>query len=138
MRVLIDTCVIIDALQERKEFETLAHIIFLAAANELFFGFLSAKSIVDIYYLMHHYTHSDKDSRDVISRLLAIFEILDTSAIDCKRAIFSNVSDFEDALMIETALRCKIDCIVTRNMQDFKKSPLDIYSPQEFLNLLQS
>ena len=60
----------------------------------------------------------------------------DTSASDIFHALASETSDFEDAVMIETALRFHADCIVTRNIKDYKKSPVPIYSPEEFLRLL--
>ncbi|WP_294360970.1 PIN domain-containing protein, partial [uncultured Clostridium sp.] len=59
MKALIDTCIIIDALQERIPFAENAKKIFIASANRHFDGFITAKSIADIYYLIHRYTHSD-------------------------------------------------------------------------------
>lgn len=59
MKVLIDTCVIIDALQNRAGFAENAQSIFLGVANRSFTGCISAKSVTDIYYLTHKQTHSD-------------------------------------------------------------------------------
>ena len=115
MRALLDTCVIIDAMQNREPFCKDAQELFLAAANNLFVGCITAKASTDIYYLMHRHTHSDKTSRDVLNKLFTLFEVADTAGIDCRRAIPSPVSDFEDAVMIETAARTEVDCIVTRN-----------------------
>ena len=137
MRTLIDTCVIIDALQSREGFEKEAQNIFLAAANNAFLGYITAKAVTDIYYLMHRYTHSDKTSRETLNKLFTLFDVLDTSGIDCRKAVPSPVSDFEDAVMIETALRSEVDCIVTRNTEDFAKSPVPVLSPKEFLHKLQ-
>ncbi|MCM1222984.1 MAG: PIN domain-containing protein [Lachnospiraceae bacterium] len=137
MRVLIDTCVIIDTLQNREPFCKNSQNVFLSAANNLFSGYISAKAVTDIYYLMHRHTHDDKTSRNILNKLLALFDVLDTAGIDCRRAIPSPVSDFEDAVMIETALRAELDCIVTRNLTDFQKSPVPVYSPAEFLKKLQ-
>lgn len=138
MRALIDTCVIIDALQSREGFEKDAQNIFLAAANNAFLGYITAKAVTDIYYLMHRYTHSDKTSRETLNKLFTLFDVLDTSGIDCRKAVPSPVSDFEDAVMIETALRSEADCIVTRNTEDFAKSPVPVLSPKEFLEKLQA
>ncbi len=138
MRVLIDTCVVIDALQSRADFEKDAQNIFLAAANNAFLGYITAKAVTDIYYLMHRYTHSDKTSRETLNKLFALFDVLDTSGIDCRKAVPSPVSDFEDAVMIETALRSEVDCIVTRNTEDFAKSPVPVISPKAFLQKLQA
>ena len=136
MRVLIDTCVILDALQARKPFAEDANNIFLTAANHLFNGYISAKATTDIYYLTHRHTHSDKDSREILNKLLTIFDVLDTMGIDCRRAIPSKTTDYEDAVMIETAIRSEIDCIVTRNTADYDNSPVAIYTPTEFLKII--
>ena len=129
MRVLIDTCVIIDALQNREPFSEDAQTIFLMAANKQFSGYITAKSVTDIYYLTHRTTHSDQKSREILSKLFKLFEPLDTDGIDCRRAIPSPVSDYEDAVMIETAEREEVDCIVTRNLHDYTKSSVKVLSP---------
>ena len=138
MRAFIDTCVVIDALQSREPFAKDAQDIFLAAANNLYLGYISAKTVTDIYYLMHRHTHDDKASRDILNKLFSLFDVLDTAGIDCRKAVLSPVSDFEDAVMVETALRSEVDCIVTRNLRDFTKSPVPVYEPKAFLKLLET
>ena len=87
---------------------------------------------------MHRHTHDDKASRDILNKLFALFDVLDTAGIDCRKAVLSPVSDFEDAVMVETALRSEVDCIVTRNLRDFTKSPVPVYEPKAFLKLLET
>lgn len=135
MRVLIDTCIIIDALQSRLPFKDNAQEIFLLAANRRFEGFITAKASTDIYYLTHKYSHSDKETRKVLSGLYMLFDLLDTAGIDCRKAISSEMADFEDAVMVETALRCGMDCIITRKVIGYEKSQIEIYQPDEFLEL---
>lgn len=136
MRALIDTCVIIDTLQNRQPFCEDTQKIFLSAANSLFNGFITAKAVTDIYYLMHRHTHDDKVSRDILNKLFTLFDVLDTAGIDCRKAVPSPTSDFEDAVMIETAERSEMDCIVSRNTNDFSNSPVPIFTPKEFLERL--
>lgn len=52
----MDTGFIVDALQSREPFCKDVQLIFLLCANRQFEGFLTAKTIMDIYDL----THSDK------------------------------------------------------------------------------
>ena len=137
MRALIDTCIVIDALQSRQGFYDDAQKIFLAVANKWFVGFLSAKSVTDIYYLMHRYTHSDKDTRVALNTLFQLFELIDTAGMDCRRAISSDISDYEDAVMVESAVRTGVDCIVTRNIKDYNQSSVPIYLPSDFLKLIE-
>lgn len=136
MKAVIDTCVIVDALQDRAPFGEAAKSIFLFCANRQCEGLLTAKAITDIYYLAHRQTHNDKTTREVITKLCTIFGLLDTTVLDIRKAILSETSDFEDAVMIETAVRYKVDCIVTRNTKDYSKSSIHVYTPDEFLKLL--
>lgn len=137
MRALIDTCVVIDALQAREPFAEDARQIFLAVANKRVMGFLTVKSAADIYYITHRYTHNDQDTRKVLSTLFSLFELLDTAGMDCRKAISSELTDYEDAMMSETALRCGMDCIVTRNLRDYEKAPVQVYSPSAFLTQIE-
>lgn len=138
MRAIIDTCVIVDALQNKVPFEKDAQTVFLLAANEQFIGCVTAKSVTDIYYLTHKLTHSDKETRLILNKLFSLFEVVDTAGVDCLHALPSSVSDFEDAVMVETAKRIKADCIITRNADDYKASGVKIYSPAEFTRELQT
>ena len=136
MKALMDTCIIIDALQNRQPFCKDAQKIFLLCANDEFEGFLTAKAITDIYYLTHRYLHNDKATREIIVKLCKLFSIVDTSSLDIINALSSEVSDFEDAVMIESALRYGTDCIVTKNVKDYSKSSIPVFDPEEFISLL--
>ena len=137
MKAIIDTCIVVDALQKRESFFPEAESIFLLCANLKFDGFLSAKAITDIYYLTHQQTHSNEETRKIIRTLCNLFHLLDTTSLDIQKAISSEVSDFEDAVRIETAIRSKLDCIVTRNTSDYKKSVIPVYTPNEFIKLVE-
>lgn len=137
MRALLDTCIIIDALQNRAPFSEDAQTIFLLAANQQYIGCITAKSSTDIYYLMHRHTHNDKQSRAVLSKLFSLFDVLDTAGTDCRHAIPSQISDYEDAVMIATATRSEVDCIVTRNTHDYAKSSVPVFTPKEFIDKIE-
>lgn len=136
MKVIIDTCIIVDALQNRQPFCNDAQSIILLCANQQFDGTLTAKTITDIYYLTHRQTHNETRTREILMKLCILFKMADTTVLDIRNAISSDISDFEDAVMIETALRSSVDCIVTRNIKDFSKSLIPIYEPSKFLEVL--
>lgn len=138
MKVLLDTCIIIDFLQSRDPFADTAKEIMYAAASESFKGYITAKSAADIYYLTRKCTHSESESRSKLSKLLTVVEMLDSKAEDVLNAIHSDIADFEDAIMTETAIRSEIDCIVTRNVKDYEKSPITVYLPHDFIEILKT
>ena len=137
-KVLIDTCIVIDFLQKREPFANDALHLFRAAASELFEGYITAKSAMDIYYIDHRATHSDAESRKKLRSLLAIIRMADSAAIDVFQALASGMTDFEDAVMAEAAKRMGADCIVTRNTKDCAKAAVPACSPAEFLDSLHS
>lgn len=138
MKALIDTCVIIDVLQKREPYFNDSYSVFLAGANRIFDGSISAKSVTDIYYLMHRHFHNDVKSRQALDILFKLFSVEDTTGYDCKKALVSEMSDYEDAIMTETAIRIGADCIITRNLKDYSNSVITAYSPSDFLKNLNN
>lgn len=132
-KILLDTNVIIDALQTRTPWASDAQSIFLKVARNELNGYITTKSVADIHYIMHHYLHDESLTRSALSRLFDLFDLLDTTAADCQRALFSSTADYEDAILIETAVRSGIDCIITRNDHDFVHSPVRVLTPSDFL-----
>jgi len=55
--------------------------------------------------------------------LTCIVDIANVLKSDVLKAFEMDFSDFEDALLARCARRIKADYIITRNKQDFTKSP---------------
>ena len=138
MKVLLDTCIAIDFLQKLEPFAEDALRIIRAAASELFSGYITAKSATDIFYIDHRGTHNKAASCQKLRSLLTIVGLADSAAIDVRQTLASELPDFEDAVMVETAKRIGADCIVTRNKKDYVQSGVSVYTPAEFLELLIS
>lgn len=136
MRVLVDTCVILDALQDRHPFAQDARAIFLAVANRAFVGCIAAKAVTDIHYITRRLLHSEEKTRTLLRKLFSLFDVVDTLGLDCIQAAQSRMPDYEDAVMSETAHRISADYIVTRNLRDYSKSKVPVLSPPELLRLL--
>ena len=134
MRPLIDTNIIIDGLQSRKGFMEDAGMVMLRACD--YDGYITASSLTDIFYLQARYFHNKAKAKNNMAELMRVFDILDTTGSDCKNALRGEMTDFEDAVLLESAMREKIDIIVTRNKKDFVKSSIEVCSPVEFLRKL--
>lgn len=135
MKVLLDTNIILDAIEERQGFFDDSSMVILLAAE--YNGFIAASSVTDIYYIEHKRNHSKEDTRNIMNKIFKLFDILDTTAEDCRNALRSDIVDYEDAVLSESARRNNIDCIVTRNNKDFKNSGIKIYTPVQFLKVLR-
>lgn len=136
MKALIDTCIVVDILQKREPFYRAAMEILLAISNCKCTGALTAKSITDIHYLLKRSIHNEEEVRRLIRVLFQLFEITDTFSTDCELALSSPIKDYEDAVMTQTAIRIGADCIVTRNLKDYKAALLPVFSPEQFLSAL--
>ena len=96
----------------------------------------SALSYVTAMYVAHKYGYQNvKDSLLAIS---AFVEVLDLQSSSVVEMLSSDWKDYEDAVQNHTAICANSDCIVTRNVKDFKDSSLPIYTVDEFLNLLEA
>ncbi len=137
MRVLLDTNVIVDVLQRREPWFSDGKKIFYAIANKQIIGCITAKEAADIHYFSRKQFTGQKNvdakARQVMTKLYALFELIDTLAIDCQNAIAIENNDYEDAIMIESATRAGLDCIITRNPDHFKTAAISVYSPAEFV-----
>ena len=134
MKVLLDTNVFLDVIEARQGFfDDSSMVVSLATEYD---GFVAASSVTDIYYLEHRHSHSKEKTKKIIEKLLKVFGIVDITARDCRNALRSDIPDFEDAVLVESAIREGIDAIVTRNKKDFKNSPVPVYTPVEFLLML--
>ena len=140
MRVLLDTNVIIDVLQNREPWCISGKAIFLSVAKKEFSGCITAKEAADIHFFAKKQfkgeENVDDKARQILIKLFSLFEIIDTTESDCKNALSFPNNDYEDAIMIETALRSGVDCIITRNTEHFSESPVKIYTPDEFVKII--
>lgn len=137
MKALIDTCVLVDFLQKRTPFDTDARDVMMLVAGNFVEGYTTAKAVTDIYYLAHRMTHSNEETRKIITNLLTIIDIMDTKSVDARLALSSPVSDYEDAVMAETAKREKADCIVTRNIKDYADAGIPVFTPSDFIRKIR-
>lgn len=131
MKIFIDTNVIIDLIADRKPYSQHAIKIFSAAEKKQISLFVSSHSIITTHYLMKKYM-DEKSLRKLILTLLDFTQILSTTSDHIKMGLRSNHPDFEDAIQIFCAASIQnVDCIVTRNLKDYKTSEIPVLSPEE-------
>ena len=131
--VFIDTNVIVDFLTDRKPFSLESAKIFSLIDQKKIKGCVSSLSFSNIYYVLRKFgTH-----KKVISSLQNLSEMVDILKVDSdivKSALTSDFKDFEDSIQYFTAQEHKkIDCIITRNIKDYKDSSLPVMTPETFL-----
>ena len=139
MRLLVDTNVIIDALQDRHPFAESAQKLLVLGRIKEFDLWMSISQLTDAFYVL---TDGGKPSkaRGAKQRLLHVLEgvrICSLSEDDGKAALCSTWSDFEVACVYQAALKIKADAIITRNKKDFERSSIRVFDCDEFFVFLK-
>lgn len=132
MRLLIDTNILLDVLQKREPYVHDSALIWKLCETKRTEGCISALSIANIVYIMRKKLNADRTER-TLNLLQLIFRVEDLKAVDLINAAAMKWDDFEDAVQDVLARRIHANCIVTRNVQDFKKSRLPVFTPAEYL-----
>ena len=137
MKVLFDTNVLLDVLLDREPFATpSAAALSKAEAGELS-GYMCATTVTTLFYLCRKAIGKD-NALQALSTLLFFLDIAPVNRKVIETALTIDFTDFEDAVLNESAAFVSVDTIVTRNKQDFAHSLIAVYTPEELLNLLSS
>lgn len=135
-KVFVDTNILVDLIADRKPFSKFAIELFSKAESGNVSLYTSSHSIATTHYLLKKYL-SEKELREVLLNLLDFINIIAIDIDVLKKGFKSKHKDFEDALQIISAYSIeKIDCIVTRNLKDFKDSEIPVLSPDEIIEHL--
>ncbi|HKJ30201.1 MAG TPA: PIN domain-containing protein [Balneolales bacterium] len=135
MKVLIDTNVILDVFFKREPyFFASAQVVGLSEEGKIE-GWIGATTITTIFYLLSK-TLDNKRAVENVRKLLKIFHISSINRVVLEDALDTQFKDYEDAVLYQSAIHANLNTIVTRNPKDFLKSNLPVYTPKEYLALL--
>ena len=137
MKVLFDTNIILDVLLDRKPFSEHASYLMSKVERSEINGFLCATTITTIHYLLSKYLDKEK-AIDSINSIMALFEVASVNRLVIENALKSKFTDFEDAVLHGSARHAGAEYIITRNINDFKITKIPVFTPTEFLNMLES
>ena len=132
MNALFDTNVVLDVLLARAPFVADSNACFLQVEDGQLRGYLGATTVTTLDYLMSGALGA-KASRQQIERLLDLFDIATVNRAVLANAVKSGQSDFDDAVLTESARACGVNAIITRITKDFVGSGFSVYTPREWL-----
>ena len=132
MRVFLDTNVILDLIQRRVGYDDAA-LIMQKSENGEYSLYTSSLSMVNIAYILRKY-YRGESLYHLLEELGDIIGVITVSSEAYHKALQSRALDFEDAIQLFSAIESNMDCIVTRNAQDFIFDKLPIFTPFDFLN----
>lgn len=131
-KLFIDSDVCLDVLTEREPFAVNSRKLFDLLYEEEVQGFVSSLSIVNIHYFLRKDV-SEPIARETLSKLKSLVTTLDVTDRIIEQALASPMADFEDAVQYHTALKGGSTNLITRNIKDFKKSQIPVYTPEDYL-----
>lgn len=136
MKIIVDLNVLVDVLQRRMPFFLPSARVCDAVKVGRCDGMVAAHAITTLFYLIRKGV--DKTGAEkALDWLLTTFDVApaDKSIIVAARLL--NFADFEDAVVSASAVARSCDYIVTRNLGDFRNSPVNAVAPEEFLQILK-
>jgi len=133
-RVFVDTDVILDVALARVPFVESSKLVLVLLENNIAIGFISSNEVANIYYILRK-VGGDQNARKFISEIIKYLTVISIDHSDVLNSLRSEFIDFEDSLQHFSAFRNQCDCIVTRNVDDYKNSEINVYSPIEFLSI---
>ncbi len=134
MKVFIDTNVLIDFVCQRGEFaEPANRLMALGSLGKVQLQTLSLSYVTAMFVAQKYKYAKVEESLLFVS---SIVEILDLQATTVIEMLSSGWDDYEDATQNATAIKANCDCIVTRNIKDFTKSTLPVYTVEELFKVL--
>ena len=135
MTVMVDLNVVVDVLQRREPFFLASASVCDAVAKGKCKAYVSAHGVTTLFYLVRKVLAA-ANARKAINWLLSTFDIASVDKQCLLRARELVLPDFEDAVVVASAQAIDCSFIVTRNLGDYRNSPVAAVSPEEFLRIL--
>jgi PIN domain len=129
MRLLLDINILLDVAFQRPGEPATSQVI--ARCGREHEAWLAWHSVATLAYLIER-QHSAAQARDFVRSLLVWADVAVTQRSDAQQALDWPIPDCEDALQAAAAVACGAQIIITRNVRDFKGSPVPAMTPEVF------
>ena len=135
--VFLDTNILMDILANRHPFyKSSAEIYKLALRKKMLF-YTSSNTISTLHYLLKKFI-DEANIRKALDEITEVVSIIPVDRKIIKKSLKSNHKDFEDAIQIVSAQSInKMDCIITRDLKDYKFAEITVLTPDDFLNTIE-
>ena len=134
--VFIDTNILMDIFANRHPFIKNSLKIYTLGTERKINLFTTSNTITTLHYLLKKIISEEK-TRMALEEVIENIFIIPVDNDIIKKSLKSSHKDLEDAIQITAAQSINtMDCIITRDLKDFKNSEIKVYTPDEFLNKL--
>jgi len=132
---MIDLNVLLDVIQKREpHLGASSEVLALAAKNRLNAS-VPSHCLTTLHYIIQK--HADTTAANqAIDWILGKLHVQSETERDFLRARSLPMNDFEDAVVAAIAESAGCTAIITRNITDFRQSPIPAITPEEFIATL--
>jgi predicted nucleic acid-binding protein len=134
--LLVDTDVLIDLALDREPFAGPAAALFELLERRPGLAWIAWHTASSFYYLVAP-ERGPGGARRFLAELTGFIGVAETTTESLRTATGLALRDFEDAMQVAAALACGAERIVTRNLKDYRSSPVPAVSPKSILAELQ-
>jgi predicted nucleic acid-binding protein len=133
--ILLDTDVLIDVALDRPPHAAAAGDLLTVLERRPRMAFVAWHTLSNFYYLVSP-TRGKDDTRQFLLDLTGFVSVAPTDTDAFRFATTLPLSDFEDALQVAAAWACGATQIATRNVKDFRFSPIRARKPADLIREL--
>ena len=131
-RALFDTNVVLDHFEKREPFWPASTAVVESPTTHAVEGFVAAHAVTTIAYVLRRRVGSIA-ARSLVGDLLARARVAPVTETVLRHALASPIPDFEDAVCDAVCIEPGLECVVTRNVDDFARASTPAVLPEVFL-----
>ena len=133
MRIFIDANVLLDVALARPGLYEASREALSKCGGDENASFVAWHTLSNVYYILRKQKDHDR-AIAFLQDLLHWAQVVAVSHGNAVRAFEYGLGDFEDALQLSAGEACAADVILTRNLADFRDSPIRACSPDDFIS----
>lgn len=132
MKIFIDTNILIDLAMRADQFPESLKLINEVNMCDNASLWISAFSIFNLEYILSKRVHKEKVG-DFLNFIRQTFSIIPFRRSVFINALAKNTPYFSNSIQIASAEQLGMDCIITRDIENFKDCKVPVFTPVEFL-----
>ena len=133
--MLLDTDILIDVALDRLPHAEEATEVLDRLQRGPKKAFVAWHTLSNFYYLVAP-RRTGIGAREFVEHLIRFVAVIPSGTDAIKYAAELPMADFEDAMQVAAARACGARYIITRNVSDFRRSPIPALTPRDALDTL--
>ncbi len=137
MDLMLDTNIVLDHIGRREPFYELSRRTCLLGIVGEARTFVTTSMVTDLFYLLRK-DFGSVEAQRMIQEDLGFLEMVSVTPDDVAEALAQRWTDFEDCLVARCAQKVGADYIITRDVDDYKRSTVRAVTPQQLFDELDA